>query len=539
MTPALFIAPFIYAGEAWLASYLGFRLPILGKPDRSAMGRTAWRILLVPWLACLPCAAFLAWAATTAGRYPVEQLPLTISRISMAHVHGMIAFGPLAAHLLKRDFNPMPGERNIAGLSAMTGALCMMVLTFTDFFRSMMGPGASAYLSFPLVIMTGVTCRPPLASLFLAAWCIGTSAFTSFGSGPFARAGASPYPLDLGIFNLIICSTAYLISAGSTRFIHQLRRNDLSLEAAGVELWEWDCRRGIHSVAGDREHGRVRGFIGKLPPLPALALLAGSPGGDRSTIPEQWKHRTESGGNGTGLLMSSGCITSRDRDGIPREAIGLLQDLSALRKAEEALVALGHQRALLRSLQTRLNPHFLFNALNATRALIHLDPGKASEAITTLARLLRANLRNTDRPLIPLADEMQIVTDLLAISGMRFGERLHTAISVEPAAEDALVPPMIIFNLVENAILHGIEKSIDRGTISLDAKLRDEDLVLSVGNPGRLQEPLPQGVGTRDARQRLELIFGVLGRFRLFQSSEDTVLAEVVIPFRDHESTHC
>lgn len=539
MSPALLAAPFIYSGEAWLASYLGFRLPILKKPDRSAMGRTAWKILLVPWLACFPCGAFLAWAATSTGRYPADELPLTIARISMAHVHGMIALGPLSVHLLRRDFNSMTGERGVTAFAAMTGALCLMVLTFAGFFQSMMGPGASAYLAFPFVIMTGVTCRPPFTALFLAAWCLGTSIFTSMGTGPFAAGGGSPFPLDLGIYNLIVCSTAYLVSAGSTRFVHQLRRNDLSLEAAGVELWEWDARRGLHSVSGDREQGRVRELTGNLPPLAALTFLAGSSETRAAALPDRWKHRTDAPGNPHDLLLSSGCVISRERDGSPREALGLLQDLSALRKAEEALIALGHQRAQLRSLQTRLNPHFLFNALNATRALIHLDPGRASETITTLARLLRANLRNTDRPLIPLADEMQIVTDLLAISGMRFGERLRTDISVEPAAEDALVPPMIVFNLVENAILHGIEKSTDHGTISLQAKVRDEDLFLSVGNPGRLREPLAPGVGTADAKQRLELIFGALGRFRLFQSTESTILAEIVIPFRDHESAHC
>jgi len=539
MTWSLAILPFLYTAEAWLASYLGFHLPLRGKPARAAMDRTAWQLLLVPWLACFPSAVIIAWAATSSGRFPVEELPMTIARVAMSHIHGMLAVGPLATHLLRRDFNSAPKEGGSLGIAVMTGALGLMVFAFKDFFRDVLGPGASAYIPFPLVIMVGVTCRPPLTALFMALWCLGTTILTSMGSGPFSRPDGWGHLLELGIYNLIVCSTAYLLSVGSTRYMHQVRRNDLTMEAAGVEMWEWHAQKGLHSLSGDPASSKVRECTGDLAPLPALALLAGQAGEDPHAIPERWKQRVEPDSSTASLLMSAGRVTSRNRDGSPQRAIGMLQDLSAIKKAEEALVALGQQRAQLRSLQTRLNPHFLFNALNATRALIHLDPVKASAAVTTLARLLRANLRNTDRPLIPLAEEMRIVHDLLTVSGMRFGDRLKIRISVDPAAADALVPPMMVFNLVENALVHGIEKSSDAGTIALDAKVLDDELVLSVSNPGRLDSSYAPGVGTKDAKQRLELIFGSLGRFRMSQSSESTVLAELVIPFRDYESAHC
>ena len=533
------LVPLLYPLEAWLASYLGLHARVLRKPDRSAMDRTAWRMLIVPWLAGVPCAFLIGWIASLEGRFPMGNLPMTIARISMAHVHGMIAFGPLTAHLLRRDFNFRSRERSWRGVIAVSGAMALMVLAFTNFFQDVLGLSAAAYLPFPFIIMAGVSLRPPMTAVFLAVWCMGTSTMTSLGAGPFHRSDGWGQPLELGIYNLIICSTAYLISVGSTRFIHQLSRNELSLEAAGVELWEWSAREGLHTISGDRRQSRVHLCAGGLLPFPALALLTGRPDEDLEALPERWKQRIEPHGNHSELLMSSGRVVSRSRDGLPQQAIGLLQDLSAIRKAEEALIALGHQRAQLKGLQTRLNPHFLFNALNAIRALIHLDPKQASEAVTTLARLLRANLRNTDRPLIPLADEMQLVTDLLTVSGMRFGDRLKTRISVQPIAEDGLVPPMIVFNLVENALVHGIEKNAGSGTISLDAKVTGEDLVLSITNPGRLRSPLSPGIGTLDARQRLELIFGTAGRFELSQSHDNTVLAEIVIPFRDHESIDC
>lgn len=539
MTWSMALVPFLLPLEAWLASYLGFRLPILRKPDRSAMDRTAWRLLLVPWLACLPCSAVIGWASTRTGMFPDQDLAMTIARIAMTHVHGMVALGPVAAHLLRQEYSLRPGHANIPGISAIVGALCMMTLAFTGFFNDVLGLSASAYLPFPLVIMVGVTCRPPMTAIFIAIWCLSTSVLTNLDVGPLDQQNGWGRALELGIYNLIICSTAYLVSVGSTRFMHQLRRNDLTLEAAGMEQWEWSSHAGLRAESRDRQSNQIRRCTVDLPPLQALALLTGTPVKDLFAIPDHWRQRIEPEDDSCKLLMSSGLILSRNREGIPQQAIGMLQDLSAIRKAEEALIALGHQRAQLRSLQTRLNPHFLFNALNATRALIHLDPKKASDAVTTLARLLRTNLRNTDKPLIPLADEIQLVTDLLNVSAMRFGDRLQTKISVDAIAEDALVPPMMLFNLVENALIHGIEKSSGTGMIALDAKVLDDDLVLSVSNPGKLTTPFSPGVGTKDAKQRLELIFGALGRFRLLQSSESTVLAEVVIPFRDYESAHC
>lgn len=505
----------------------------------------SWAWTLLPFLhaaeqrlASFP-GTIITGAATSPGLFTVEDLFVTIARIATSQIPGMLAVGLLAAHLLRRDFNSAPREGTFSGVVVMTSALALMVFTFSDFLGSVLGIRASSYIPFPLIILVGVTCRPPLAALFIALWCLGTTVLTSMGTGPFSRAGGWGPLLELGIYNLVVCSTAYLLSIGSTRYKRQVRRNALTMEAAGVEMWEWNARRGLHSHSLDEDSSRVKECIGGLAPLPALALLACGAGGDPDAIPEHWKRRLETGSSTAGLLMSVGRVTSRNRDGVPQGAIGMLQDLSAIKAAEEALVALGHQRAQLRSLQTRLNPHFLFNALNAIRALIHLDPVKASAGVTTLARLLRANLRNTDRPLIPLAEEMGIVEDLLAVAKTRFGDRLTIRISVATDAEDALVPPMLVFNLVENALVHGIEKSSEAGIVTVVAKLRDQELVISVSNPGRLDSSSSPGVGTRDAKQRLQLIFGSLGRFRMFQSNESTVLAEVIVPFRDYESAHC
>lgn len=532
--PVTGLVPLLYPLEAWLAYYLGYRIPLLKEPDRSAMNRTIWRLMAVPWLAAIPCAILIGAAGVLFARYPAGSGTMTIAKIAMAHVHGMVAFGPLVIHALKGDFrSPAKGFSANGGIAAIM-ALAVMVLAFLGFFHETLGMSSAAYLSFPLVILAGISLRPPAISCFMAVWCAGTSILTGAGQGPF-----SGNPLELGIYNLIVCSMAYALSAGSMRYLRQLRRTEQTLEAAGVELWEWNLSNGFHSISGDLSGNHIRNGTGGRQPLKALGWMTGASDANLRVLDDRWKQRLKGEAPGAELLVSSGRILARGRDGTPLEAIGILQDLSAIRRAEEALIALGHQRARLKSLQSRLNPHFLFNALNAIRAMIHLDPRRASDAITTLAALLRSNLINSDRPLIQLSEEMEAVRQLLSIAAMRFEDRLRTEIDVARETVGLLVPPMIVFNLVENALVHGIERQPGAGTLRLQAHLNDGNLVVEVSNPGRLTEPLSPGIGIADVRQRIELIFGSSGRFSLSQASSNVVSAQVTLPASSHELAHC
>ncbi len=533
--PVTGLVPLLYPLEAALASVLGYRLAILKRPDRSAMHRTTWRLLAVPWLAAIPCAALIGAAGIAAGRYFAADAAMTVARIAVAHVHGMVAFGPLVIHLLKGDLRSPELDLKPSGLLAAVMALGLMVLAFLGFFERSLGMSSAVYLAFPFVIMAGISLRPAETSCFIAAWCTGTALLTGAGEGPFGVRHAAANPLELGIYNLIVCSTAYTLSVGSSRFMNQLRQNELTLEAAGVELWEWDSRRGFHTVRGDRSADHLLKATAGMDPLAGLRWAAGGAAKLAATGGDRWKARLDDALPGRALLVCSGRVLSRERDGTPRKAIGMLQDLSAIRRAEEALIALGQKQAQLKSLQSRLNPHFLFNALNATRAMIHRDPRRASDAVTTLAKLLRSNLRNADRPLIPLAEEMDGVNDLLSIAAVRFGERLVTDVKIDEAARSFPVPPMVVFNLVENALVHGVEKQVIPAALSIVASVSEGRLALAVSNPGRLAVPLRQGVGIGDIRQRIELIYGAEGRFTLSQSSADVVTAHASLPFPPNE----
>ncbi|HWW94472.1 MAG TPA: histidine kinase, partial [Vicinamibacteria bacterium] len=112
--------------------------------------------------------------------------------------------------------------------------------------------------------------------------------------------------------------------------------------------------------------------------------------------------------------------------------------------------------ARLRSLESRVHPHFLFNTLNSISSLIKTAPARAEEMVGKLAALLRSSLDNTNRPLIPLRQELTMVGDYMEIERVRFGGRLRGAVDVPPDLGEVMVPPLCVQSLVENAVKHGI-----------------------------------------------------------------------------------
>ncbi len=171
------------------------------------------------------------------------------------------------------------------------------------------------------------------------------------------------------------------------------------------------------------------------------------------------------------------------------------------------------QQALLRaqvdSLQSRVNPHFLFNALNTVASLVEDEPERAVEAIERLSVLLRYSLEGAAQGSVGLGRELASVRDYLTIEQLRFGERLRTRIEVDPETEGSVVPPFLLQPLVENAVKHGIASRRAGGVVDLRVESRDERLWIRVYNDG------PAEVGTHgtrvghdNLRQRLELLYG-------------------------------
>lgn len=192
-------------------------------------------------------------------------------------------------------------------------------------------------------------------------------------------------------------------------------------------------------------------------------------------------------------------------------------------------------RAELRALEAQLNPHFLFNTLNAISALGYRDAGRADQALTRLAAILRTSLK--ERPeLIPLKDEIAFIGDTLDLYALLMPHPTHFAIEVEPDAWGAAVPAMLLQPLVENALLHGIAKIDSSGSLVIAAKRQGDGLSLSLVNDAP-RESAPSsgaGIGLANTRERLRVLFGHEASL-VFSRGADRAVVEIVLPYREVE----
>jgi LytS/YehU family sensor histidine kinase len=185
----------------------------------------------------------------------------------------------------------------------------------------------------------------------------------------------------------------------------------------------------------------------------------------------------------------------------------------------------------LKTIKANINPHFIFNALNSIRALIDEDPSRARVSVTSLGNILRSSMLSDQLETITLEKELDIVADYLALELIRFEDRLQVVYEIEEDALDNPVPPMMLQTLVENAIKHGIGKSVNPGTIKIIAKEMDNLFYLQVVNTGKLDMTKGhEGFGLQSTSTRLDLIFAGKGSFSLAQANDHEVQAEVIIP---------
>lgn len=167
--------------------------------------------------------------------------------------------------------------------------------------------------------------------------------------------------------------------------------------------------------------------------------------------------------------------------------------------------------ARLHALQMQLQPHFLFNTLNAIASLVRSNPAQAERMISRLGDLLRAALTRSDRLEVPLREEMEFTQRYLDIESVRFGDRLTVHTDVDPAVADALVPNLLLQPLVENSIRHGISRVTGPGEISLRARAEGPQLILEISDNGAGPGGSGgggSGVGLENSRSRLAQLYG-------------------------------
>jgi signal transduction histidine kinase len=196
------------------------------------------------------------------------------------------------------------------------------------------------------------------------------------------------------------------------------------------------------------------------------------------------------------------------------------------RKQEEAMlkaVALA-QDAQLKMLRYQLNPHFLFNTLNAISTLIlDNENKKANHAVTRLSEFLRYTLDQDPMKKVTLRQEVEALDLYLGTERLRFGERLHLEYALEPQALEAQVPSLLLQPLLENSLKYAVSAREEGGSVRIEGRARDGFLELSVIDDGPgLREGMPagerRGVGLRNTRERLAVLYGERCRFAVMNA---------------------
>jgi two-component system, LytTR family, sensor kinase len=205
------------------------------------------------------------------------------------------------------------------------------------------------------------------------------------------------------------------------------------------------------------------------------------------------------------------------------------------------------REAKLSALRYQLNPHFLFNSLNAVSTLVlDGDAPAATRMLAQIGELLRTTLDNEVRPETPLSEELAFTGQYLAIEQTRLGERLRVVLEIAPETLDALVPAMLLQPLVENAVRHGVSPLVEGGTIRILTKRNGAELQLSVQNSGAPIAPVTDrgnssngngsGIGLANTCERLKTLYGANYKFTLETPDAGGFHVTMHLPFRSSGS---
>jgi signal transduction histidine kinase len=253
---------------------------------------------------------------------------------------------------------------------------------------------------------------------------------------------------------------------------------------------------------------------------------------------------TTPGGGG----MIAGCVVVKPRpSGIPfmsddrRLFDSLARTLTVVlenvrfRERQQELQLLA-SRAELKALRAQINPHFLFNALNAIAGLIPTNPELADRTVEELAQVFRYTLRKSETEWVRLDEEVEFVGAYLCVEQARFGDRLRVIFNLDPQAGAVLVPAMCVQPLVENAVKHAASLAETGGVVRLSCRLEDEILRLEVsdngpGFPAGFSLANSEGHGLRNVAERLRGYYGEAGQFG-WESSPGATRVWLIMPSR-------
>jgi len=192
--------------------------------------------------------------------------------------------------------------------------------------------------------------------------------------------------------------------------------------------------------------------------------------------------------------------------------------------------------ARLQVLRARIRPHFLFNTINAVLGIVRTQPHQAEAALEDMADLFRMAMTDT-QDLVPLQQEIQLSKQYIALEQLRMGERLRVDWQIQDIPNDALIPPLLLQPLLENAVYHGIEPLPQGGKINIVLRRKGDELLIKVENP-RVPNNIALHAGNKMAlqniRERLGLLFDVEARYKV-ESGNDFYHVEITLPYQSVE----
>ncbi|HEX7154578.1 MAG TPA: histidine kinase [Thermoanaerobaculia bacterium] len=190
------------------------------------------------------------------------------------------------------------------------------------------------------------------------------------------------------------------------------------------------------------------------------------------------------------------------------------------------------REAELKALKAQLDPHFLFNSLNAISSLCGSNPLSARTLTTLLAEYLRKSLRVGSAEAITLSEELELASSYLAIERVRFGPRLELEQDIDERVRDVRVPPLLLQPLVENAVTHGVAELLEGGVVRIEARREGDHVRIAVENRCDPDRPPRQGhgIGLDNTRRRLGAFYGGAAKLTIVDEN-DRFRVDLTVPY--------
>ena len=184
--------------------------------------------------------------------------------------------------------------------------------------------------------------------------------------------------------------------------------------------------------------------------------------------------------------------------------------------------------AELQALQAKINPHFLYNALNTIASLTSTNPSKSEEMTLQLSKLFRYSLGSQQNNFVTIAEEMEIVDTYLSIEKVRFGDRISFDMVTDDNCKTLLIPRFLLQPLVENAVKHGLKNVLEEGKLCLELLVHNAEIIIKIADNGMpFPEMLEIGYGLQSTYDKLNLLYGDKYQLQLINSPSKHILIQI------------